>query len=312
MSIKITNEIFIEKAKKIHSDEYIYDLCNYKSAKEKVKIICRNHGIFLITPNSHISSSKSGCRLCGIEKTKNKKKEKRFLGLIEDMKKIHKDLYDYSLISRDIYKGMKRKVPVICKKHGVFKITPVKHISMLQGCKKCANESYYIKDFIERANRIHIRYEYDYTNTVYLGMDKELVINCKKHGDFSVLARYFLDKGRGCKKCKISDNNKSVKESNWLDLYQIKESYRNVMINFKGRYYNVDGIDWENNIVYEFYGDFFHGNPNKYKKDDINPLLKETYGSLYSKTIEREKYIEKCGYTIIKIWESEFNNLKNK
>jgi len=312
MSIKITNEMFIEKARKIHLNEYIYDLCDYKSATEKVKIICKKHGIFTITPNSHISTSKSGCRLCGIEKTASKKKDIRFLDLINDMKESHNGLYDYSLVTSNIYKGMKSKIPVVCKKHGVFNITPVKHISMLRGCKKCANESYYINNFIERSTIIHKRYDYDYTNTVYLGMDKNLIINCKKHGDFTIKARYFLNKGRGCKQCTIKDNNKSLKEMDWLDSHNIKESSRNVMIDFNGKLYNVDGVNYEDKIIYEFYGDFFHGNPNKYKNDEINPLLKETYGSLYSKTIDRERWIEECGYIIIRIWESEFNQLKKK
>lgn len=310
MSIKITNEMFIEKARKIHFDEYIYDLCDYKSAMLKVKIICKKHGIFTITPNSHISTSKSGCRLCGIEKTAYKKKEARFLNLINEMKEAHNGLYDYSCVTSDIYKGMKTKIPVVCKKHGVFNVTPLKHMSMLTGCKKCTNESYYIKDFIERSTIIHKRYDYDYTNTVYLGMYNDLIINCKKHGHFTIKAKYFLDKGRGCKKCTIKDNNKSIKEIAWLDSYNIKEPLRNVMINFNGKLYNVDGVNYDDKIVYEFYGDFFHGNPDKYKNDEINPLLKETYGSLYSKTIERERLIEECGYTIIKIWESEFDKLK--
>ena len=64
-------------------------------------------------------------------------------------------------------------------------------------------------------------------------------------------------------------------------------------------------------IIYEFYGDFFHGNPDVHNKDDINPLLKETYGSLYNKTINKEKIILNSGYKLKTIWESEYKKIIN-
>lgn len=310
MPIKITNEEFINRAKKIHGDLYSYDLCFYENAKIKVKIICKKHGIFEITPNSHISICRSGCYNCGLEKTASKKRKNRFQNLVYEMTNVHEGMYDYSLITIDNYLGMNYKIPVICKKHGIFYVKPRKHIDSKSGCRCCANESFYIDDFMDRAKKIHIFYDYDYTDTVYRGMDSNLSIVCKKHGPFNIRARYFLHKGKGCKKCRLSDNNKSIKEIEWLNSIGIATKFRNILFNFSGKYYNVDGIDLDKKIVYEFYGDFFHGNPDVYNQNDINPLLKETYGSLYDKTINREKWIENSGYTIVKVWESDFD--KNK
>jgi hypothetical protein len=308
---KCNTNSFIEKAKKIHGDLYDYSLVDYKKAIEKVKIICKFHGIFTQIPNAHISS-KQGCPECSTKKASKSNKERRFVTLIEEMKKVHENKYDYSLLIPELYDGMDSKIPIICSKHGVFYQKPKKHLAMKNGCKKCSSESYYIKDFIERANKIHHRYNYSYEKTIYRGMNEKIAVTCPIHGDFEILARYFIDKKRGCKKCSLKDNNKSKKEMDWLDSLKIPDKDRNVLINFGDRYYNIDGVDYENKIFYEFYGDFFHGNLKIYPRDFVNPLLNETYGSLYDKTMKREKFIlEKSDYKLVSIWESDFD-LKNK
>lgn len=43
---KLTNDEFIVKAISIHGEKYDYSLSEYQNSKEKVKIICKNHGIF--------------------------------------------------------------------------------------------------------------------------------------------------------------------------------------------------------------------------------------------------------------------------
>lgn len=42
MSKKLTTEEFIERAKDIHGDKYDYSLVEYKTNRDKVKIICKN------------------------------------------------------------------------------------------------------------------------------------------------------------------------------------------------------------------------------------------------------------------------------
>jgi len=69
-------------------------------------------------------------------------------------------------------------------------------------------------------------------------------------------------------------------------------------------------------IIFEFHGDFWHGNPcalkkngsKKYQDNDINPCSNKTYRELYNKTIERENQI-KQNYNLIIIWENDFNNI---
>ena len=57
-----TTDSFIIKAKSIHGTKYDYNLVNYKRSSENVIIICKDHGPFLQTPNSHLMGS--GCSIC--------------------------------------------------------------------------------------------------------------------------------------------------------------------------------------------------------------------------------------------------------
>ncbi len=58
----LTTEKFIEKAKKIHGDKYIYSESIYNGTKVPIKIICPKHGEFMQTPNDHLNGK--GCQLC--------------------------------------------------------------------------------------------------------------------------------------------------------------------------------------------------------------------------------------------------------
>ena len=64
-----TNKKFIEQANIVHDNFYDYSLTKYKNYLTKVKIICPIHGEFEQLPQEHLFK-KSGCKKCGIEKTK--------------------------------------------------------------------------------------------------------------------------------------------------------------------------------------------------------------------------------------------------
>jgi len=72
---KLNTKEFIQKAKEIHGDKYDYSLVDYKTNKDKVKIICKEHGVFEQTPTTHIYK-KSGCYKCAINTSAEKCKIK--------------------------------------------------------------------------------------------------------------------------------------------------------------------------------------------------------------------------------------------
>jgi very-short-patch-repair endonuclease len=70
--------------------------------------------------------------------------------------------------------------------------------------------------------------------------------------------------------------------------------------------YFVDGYHEESKTVLEFYGSYYHGDPEVYGGDTFNQKLQCTMGELHAQTLDREEYLKSKGYKVIRIWESEF------
>ena len=122
-------EEFIDKAKKIHGNKYNYSKTKYNGNGKKVTIICPKHGEFSQVAETHISGH--GCPKCAVEERALKKiKDKK--DFIKNAKEIHGDKYDYSKVE---YKGMNKKVILICKQHGDFLMRPSNHLHG-HGCTK--------------------------------------------------------------------------------------------------------------------------------------------------------------------------------
>lgn len=60
----VTQEMFIERAKRIHGDKYDYSRVHYQGMWVPVEIICPVHGSFLQTPAKHVKTGKSGSQGC--------------------------------------------------------------------------------------------------------------------------------------------------------------------------------------------------------------------------------------------------------
>jgi hypothetical protein len=61
----LTNDSFINKSNSIHEYKYDYSNINYENSKNKIKIMCKEHGEFEQKPNDHISGK--GCPKCGVK-----------------------------------------------------------------------------------------------------------------------------------------------------------------------------------------------------------------------------------------------------
>lgn len=189
---------FIEKSKKVHGDRYNYDNVSYINSVEKVIIKCKLHGDFLQSPNSHIRGR--GCSEC-----KKLYFSEIYRHNVEDILKvfneIHGNEYDYSLVD---YVSYKKKVKIICKKHGVFNQSPRYHIKG-SGCPECGkiktgNYRRFSKDkFIEESIKTHGN-RYDYSKVNYKNTKTNVNIVCENHGVFIQCPSDHL-KGRGCPQC---------------------------------------------------------------------------------------------------------------
>lgn len=102
----------------------------------------------------------------------------------------------------------------------------------------------------------------------------------------------------GCQICgQIYTVSKGEKE--WLDSLDIPDDteHRQVILEYGNKRFRVDGINKK--TIYEYLGDFWHGNPNLYLESEINILAKKSYGDLYRETFNRFSLLEKAGYKII-------------
>jgi len=190
---KNTTEEFVINANLIHKNKYDYSLVNYITNKIKVEIICKEHGVFKQTPNSHLRGRK--CPTCSLLES-GTKRTKTTVEFIEDAKKIYGNKYDYSLVD---YIHNRKNVIIICKEHGKFEQTPSQHLRNIN-CPCCSNsKKSNTKEFIEKSNKIHNN-AYDYSLVDYKHSEKEVIIICKEHGEFKQIPYLHL-KGHKCKKC---------------------------------------------------------------------------------------------------------------
>lgn len=224
---------------------------------------------------------------------------------IQDAKEKHGELYDYSQVN---YINNATKVSIACLKHGVWRQTPNAHLKG-KGCPKCADKTKTTEQFIQDAKEVHGEL-YDYRQVNYVNCRQKVSITCPKHGTWKQKPGNHLA-GRGCPKC-TSRTSKS--EVQWLDSLGIPEEFRQYKIKIGKKTYKVDGYDPVTNTVYEFHGDFWHGNLNLYDPNQKNPLNKKTFLQLFKETTKRARTI-KTKYNLVSIWESDWktqqDNTKN-
>ena len=120
----------------------------------------------------------------------------------------HGDEYDYSLITE--YKNNREKLPIICKKHGVFYQSSDAHLRGC-GCPKCAkNYKMNTESFIKKAIEKH-GYEYDYDDVEYKGNETKVKIKCKKCGNTFMQTPHMHLSGQGCPFC-YGNDKKTTKQ----------------------------------------------------------------------------------------------------
>lgn len=298
MNKNLSQKEFINRVKKIHNNEYDYSKVMYFSSHKPIIIICKIHGEFTQLAKNHLKGNK--CPKCS-----NNKKSVGTFEFIQKAKNKHDDRYDYSKTN---YIRSCKKIKIICKIHGEFYQTPNNHLKG-NGCPKCKNEKtskrcrLNTKQFILKSHKIHNNI-YDYNLVNYISNNIEVDIICKIHGIFSQKPVVHLT-GCGCPKC-VSKISKP--EIEFLDHLQIPNTRENRQKYIKP--YKVDGYDQKTNTIYEFLGDYWHGNLECNKKEDLNEIAHKTFGELYQNTFKKFDKLKSLGYNIKYIWESDWNKFK--
>lgn len=311
---KLNNDEFIEKCKLIHSNKYDYSKVNYKGTNKKIIIICKEHGEFIQDAGKHLQGQ--NCKQCCIKKMTSSTNN-----FIEKSKKIHGDKYDYSKVN---YINNTKKIIIICKDHGEFLQSPASHLAE-KGCNKCGNlKSYYAnhnfnydctsntEEFIKKAK---LKYEnkYNYSKVIYKIAKQKVIIICKEHGEFLQTPSGHLYGYEGCNKCNSTNYSKSQIE--WLEILsklnniKIQHAMNNGEFKIPTTNYKADGYCKERNTIYEFHGDYWHGNPKIFNSNELNKTVGKTYSELYENTLKREQEIKDLGFNLEVMWESDWNKI---
>ena len=129
---KKNEEKVIKRFIEVHGHKFQYG--EYKGMKNKMEIICPEHGSFFQTPSNHLRSK--DCPKCVLEKQKETN-SKSLTQFIKESIEIHGDKYDYS---KFLYVNNKTKGIIICPEHGEFLQSPQSHAYFGNSCPKCANK----------------------------------------------------------------------------------------------------------------------------------------------------------------------------
>lgn len=183
------------------------------------------------------------------------------------------------------------------------------------GCPKCANKAKAVNIL---SNKDFIKWLTNYTHgrTILLNKyrgpkftRKFMCVKCNSTWQ-TKNERNFLDVH--CPKCFIGRQSRvSIR---WLESMEkrfnitIQHAKNGGEFRIPGTRYRVDGFNKKLGLVFEFYGDAYHGNPDVYKpRTKCHPFNKtKTAKQLYEATMLREKRIKSLGYTVISAWEQDY------
>ncbi|PLT24632.1 hypothetical protein [Pseudoalteromonas sp. MelDa3] len=191
------SSVYLDKVIAVHDNKYDLSKVNYTGAKNKVTVVCSEHGLFEIRAQHFLAGS--GCKQCGNKNTALKTIEAASKTFELKSRKVHGDRFDYKQVA---YKGNTTKVIITCPEHGDYLQTPRKHLEG-SGCHKCAIDNSTSRlsasVFIERAKIAH-KNKYNYSKTQFTKSHEDIIITCEQHGDFSQNPHNHLA-GAGCKLC---------------------------------------------------------------------------------------------------------------
>lgn len=208
---------------------------------------------------------------------------------------VHGIKYDYSYTN---YIDSYSYVDINCSDHGIFSQRANHHLRG-HGCPYCSGVKSCTLEFIKKSTQKHGN-KYDYSKVNYINKRTKVEIICKIHGVFVQEPRKHLF-GQGCPSC---NHYISKQEVDFLDYMKIDKSNRQVYING----YKIDGYDPKTKSIYEFLGDYWHGNPKKFNHIDWNVRCNDTYKSLYDKTMAKFNVLKSNGFTVKYIWESDWKD----
>lgn len=140
------------------------------------------------------------------------------------------------------------------------------------------------------------------------------ICKAKGHSYFSGISERTIANG-GCSQCPTKHFSKSAVEYlNYIQSFwiaPISHAGNGTEFSIPTTRYKADGYCEATKTVFEFFGDFWHCNPDKYDLDSPFPKNpSKTRREIYQATLDKVEIIRNLGYEVIFIWENDWNNFK--
>ena len=275
----------------------------FVTTKIKLKFSCEDHGVFYSLPRTMLNEKTyygcPGCRKNNLKYNSN------------SIHNIIKDVHGNCVSLNEEYTSYFRRYEFICDKGHTWQTYLSNVVSKKSGCAKCHKNSRKLTTEVidKRIKEIHgniLRRTGAYINAT---------TNCEFtciNGHTWITRPSSVFEGDFCPQCN-NKNRFSSMEIKWLEKMKRKKN-KNIIINalqkekiilkLKGyRYIVPDGYDPITKTIYEFHGDYWHGNL-RYKP--IYKIQGLTKRELNKRTRRREKALLKAGYKVVYCWEKDF------
>lgn len=296
----------------------------YVNLNTPIAFNCAGCGNTFTTLPRYITIKHSGCPKCAILTTSSKNNQShKFVEKLNTRNTIYPPV---NVSVGHQYIGIHKKLQFECyHNHAPWTATPA---SILQGhgCPECGllktqkSHLYTHDEFVGLLTQKNINHPYKQTylsdNQEYVGFRSKLQFFCNDNHTWHTTPDNILNGKSGCPYCATSKTF-SFMAIDWLTSIEQSD---NITIMHRGNSqteysipntrYTADGYCKETNTVYEFHGNYWHGNPKMFFKDDMNDRVGKTYGELYAETSKKEAKIKSLGYNLVTIWEDEYDNKK--
>jgi len=170
--------------------------------------------------------------------------------------------------------------------------------------KSDINRRLTVDKFLLRANNMHGN-NYDYSYMKYETTEIKIKIKCNTCNRIFNQRPINHMRGDGCPYCSYNISIPEIEFLNYCNIPNNKEHRQKYI-----KPYKPDGYDSSTNTICEFLGDYWHGNPDKFKSTYFNQRCKKTAGELYIETINKFDALKSLGYNIKYIWESDWKKFK--
>ena len=299
---------------------HIKVLGKFKTVTDAIKHRCVKHKkSFMCKPYQILRTKFGSCPDCikeSINQSRNVSKKPKI--------KWDTDKYNDALIKvnnliicTEEYTTYKDILEHSCIKHGTFFTSPSNALKIRNKfiCIKCniewnarnrtnSQETILLRIFNKHGNKVLLQEDYK-------GIDYAHKFKCDKDHEWSTSMDSIINQGTGCPHC-CTHKHYSTIERRWIsfmkrkinpDILTLDDEILKICLPEYKRSIRPDGYDPKTKTVYEFHGDYWHGNLRTKQQYSLGDLSKK---DLNRKTRKREKALLRAGYKVVYCWEMDF------